>query len=122
MSGGKTSAMMAVEYPTDHYVFAVVLTDQKEAAPKDIGLLRECQSRIPYFKASRELDQTLINILKLEQLIGQKIDWVAAPFTFDELILQKTDYPGFRSKSPMLPNHRKRFCTEVISYFLALLS
>jgi hypothetical protein len=28
ISGGKTSSMMAVEFPTDHYVFSVVLTDQ----------------------------------------------------------------------------------------------
>lgn len=72
VSGGKTSAMMAVEYPTDHYIFAVVLTDQIEVAPKDKGLLRECQDRIPHFKASRELDQALINVLRLEQLIGKK--------------------------------------------------
>ena len=91
ISGGKTSSMMAVEFPTDHY--AVVLTDQIEVAPSDKGLLREIQDRIPGFKASRELDQTLINVLKLEQLIGNRIDWVAAPFTFDELIHQTTDYP-----------------------------
>lgn len=87
---------MAVEFPTDHYVFSVVLTDQVEIAPTDKGVLREIQDRIPGFKASRELDQTLLNVLKLEQLIGKKIDWVAAPFTFDELIHQTTNYPGFR--------------------------
>lgn len=112
VSGGKTSAMMAVEFPTDHYVFAVVLTSQKAAEPKDKGLLRECQDRIPWFEASRELDQTLANVLRLEQLIGKGIDWVAAPFTFDQLILQRTDYPGFRNNHPMLPNSRARFCTE----------
>lgn len=112
ISGGKTSAMMAVEFPADHYVFAVVLTDQAEATPKDKGLLTECQNRIPWFKASRELDQTLLNVLKLEQLIGQKIDWVAAPFTFDELVLQRTIYPRYRSGNPMLPNANHRFCTE----------
>lgn len=45
VSGGKTSAMMALEFPTDHYIFAVVLTDHKLSAPKDKGLLRECQDR-----------------------------------------------------------------------------
>lgn len=111
ISGGKTSSMMAVEFPTDYYVFAVVLTDQIEAVPSDKGLLREFQNRIPEFKASRELDQTLINVLELEQLIGKRIDWVAAPFTFDELIHQTTDYPSFRSGQMMLPNKRARFCT-----------
>lgn len=111
ISGGKTSSMMAVEFPTDHYVFAVVLTDQIEAAPKDKGLLREIQNRLPNFKASRELDQTLKNVLELEQLIGKRIDWVSADFTFDELIFQTTYYPSFRSGNPMLPNQRARFCT-----------
>lgn len=100
LSGGKTSSMMALQFPTDHYIFAVVLTDQPEAAPKDSGLLRECQSRIPHFRASRELDLTLSNILDLEQLIGKPIDWVAAPFTFDELVKQSTDYPRLRGGYP----------------------
>lgn len=112
ISGGKSSCMIAVEFPTDYYVFSVVLTDQIEVAPKDKGLLRECQDKVPHFKASRELDQTLINVLKLEQLIGKRIDWVAAPFTFDDLIYQRTGHPGFRKGSPMLPNATKRFCTE----------
>lgn len=95
-------------------IFAVVLTDQVEVAPKDKGLLRECQSRLPQFKASRELDQTLINVIKLEQLIGKRIDWVAAPFTFDQLIKQNTSYPSFRNNKIMLPNKRARFCTHML--------
>lgn len=112
VSGGKSSAMMAVEFPTDHYIFAVVLTDQIDAQPKDKGLLRECQNRIPHFVASRELDLTLLNMLKLEQLIGKRIDWVAAEFTYDALIRQSTDQAGYRSGKTMLPNANKRFCTE----------
>ena len=102
---------MAIHCPADHHVFSVVLTNQKEASPKDKGLLRECQNRIPWFEASRELDQTLINILNLEQELGQKIDWVAAPFTFDELIAQTTNQPRYRSRM-MLPKSTNRFCTE----------
>lgn len=112
ISGGKTSAMMAVLYPADHYVFSVVLTSQEEAITKDKGLLKACQQKIPHFKASRELDQTLINVLKLEQLIGTEIEWVAAPFTFDQLITGTTDYPGYRNGKIMLPNAKKRFCTQ----------
>jgi hypothetical protein len=68
VSGGKTSAMMALEFPTDHYIFAVVLTDHQPSAPKDKGLLREVQKRIPWFVASHEADLTLLNMLRLEQV------------------------------------------------------
>lgn len=101
LSGGKTSSYMALHYPTDRYVFAVVKTLDKNAAPKDKGLLREAQRRIPDFYASRELDDTLKIILDLEQEIGKPIDWVSSPYTFDELI----------EKRQMLPNRLTRFCT-----------
>jgi len=102
VSGGKTSAMMAIEFPTDHYIFAVVLTDHSLSAPKDKGLLRQVQDRIPHFVASHEADLTLLNMLRLEQELGKKIDWVASQSSFDEVI----------KKKKMLPNHRHRFCTE----------
>ena len=102
VSGGKTSAMMALEFPTDHYIFAVVLTDHELSAPKDKGLLRECRDRIPWFVASHEADLTLINMLRLEQELGQRIDWVASEHTLDAIIERKK----------MLPNARHRFCTE----------
>ena len=41
VSGGKTSAYMALHYPTDKYVFAVVKTLDKNAIPKDKGLLNQ---------------------------------------------------------------------------------
>lgn len=112
ISGGKTSAMMAIKFPTDHHVFAVVLTRDSNAIPKDKGLLRECQNRIPWFEASRELDQTLLNMLRLEQELGSRIDWVASEFTFEDFIQNRTIYPGFRTGSFRLPNKTTRFCTE----------
>lgn len=102
LSGGKTSSYMAIKYPTDRYVFAVVRTNDQNSSPKDKGLLREVQNRIPDFVASRELDETLLVVLKLEQEIGQRIDWVSSHLTFDDLI----------EKKKMLPNRRTRFCTE----------
>lgn len=102
VSGGKTSAMMALEFPTDHYIFAVVLTDHKPSAPKDKGLLRECQNRIPWFVASHEADLTLLNMLRLEQELGKRIDWVASEYTLDQV----------NTKKKMLPNAMHRFCTE----------
>lgn len=111
VSGGKTSCYMALHYPTDYYVFAVVLTDHAPSAPKDPGLLRECQNRIPHFVASHEADQTLLNVLKLEQELGQKIEWVAAEYSLDRFIVGTTDLPGYRVGAAMLPNSRLRFCT-----------
>jgi len=102
VSGGKTSSMMALEFPTDYYIFAVVLTDHELSAPKDKGLLRECQNRIPHFVASHEADLTLLNMLRLEQELGKKIDWVASKYSLDSVITTKK----------MLPNAQHRFCTE----------
>ena len=112
VSGGKTSAMMAIEFPTDHYIFAVVLTDHLLSAPKDKGLLREICDRIPHFVASHEADLTLLNMLRLEQELGKKIDWVASEYSFDRFIAKDTDLAGYRSLNLMLPNAKHRFCTE----------
>lgn len=126
VSGGKTSSMMAIEFPTDHYIFAVVLTDHLPSAPKDKGLVREIQDRIPWFVASHEADLTLLNMLRLEQELGKRIDWVASEYSLDRYIAKDTDLPRYRSNNltgkgtldaiivykRMLPNHRVRFCTE----------
>lgn len=112
VSGGKTSAYMALHYPTDYYIFAVVLTDHEPSAPKDPGLLRECQARIPGFVATHEADQTLVNVLRLEQELGQPIQWVAAEYSLDRFISGTTDLPGYKTGSIYLPNHFRRFCTK----------
>jgi hypothetical protein len=66
ISGGKTSSYMATHYPSDINVFACVLTNDKSCLPSDKGLLREIQDKLPQFEGSKELDQTLINVLKVE--------------------------------------------------------
>jgi hypothetical protein len=101
ISGGRTSAYMALHYPTDINLFAVVLTDDPFAVPKDKGLIREMQNRIPHFVASRELDNTLKSVLLLEQKLGKEIKFVASNKTFDQII----------DSYPALPNRRTRFCT-----------
>ena len=104
--------MMALEFPTDHYIFAVVLTDHQPSAPKDKGLLRECQNRIPWFVASHEADLTLLNMLRLEQELGMRIDWTASEYSLDRYLYGDTDLAGYRSHAFMLPNAQTRFCTE----------
>ena len=104
VSGGKSSAYMAVHYPTDYYVFALVLTRDPTCSVKDKGLLREILNKCPCFEGSRELDQTIRNVLDLEQLIGSEIVWVYGD-TFDKVI---------EDKSFFLPNARTRYCTSMM--------
>ena len=122
VSGGKTSAYMAVHCPTDRYIFAPVLTDDPNTVIKDKSLRDYCHSKVPWFdwssKGCRELDLTLANLRELEQIIGKPIEWVAAPFTFDQTIKGTTDsalakcFNGRATTSMMLPNERIRFCTQ----------
>lgn len=106
ISGGKTSAYMAVHYPARHNVFAVVLTRDPNCRIQDKGLLAAIQAKCPEFEGSRELDQTLRNVLELEQLIGKAITWVWGK-TFDEVIQDRS----------YLPNKRMRFCTEEMKLY-----
>ena len=100
ISGGQTSAYMAVHFPADINIFAVVLTDDVNCQIHDKGLLNAVHKKCPVFNGSRELDQTLINVLRLEQDLQKEIIWVYG-VTYDELIKNKK----------MLPNSRHRFCT-----------
>lgn len=101
VSGGKTSNFMALHYPTDFYIFALVCIDDPACAPKDPGLLRAVQDKIPGFIASAETDDTVKNMLELEQLLGQRIDWVTGP-SYD-VVNQGTE--GW------LPSYKRRYCT-----------
>lgn len=102
ISGGKSSAYMAIHYPADAYVFALVRTTDPNCRIQDSGLRRAVEAKCPAeFVGSREVDQTLRNVLRLEQELGKEIRWVTGP-TFDELIAEKK----------ALPNWAQRFCTK----------
>ena len=101
ISGGKTSAYMAVHYPADYHVFALVRIEDKACAPKDKGLIRAVEDKINTdFIATAEEDGTLMAVLDLEQHTGKEIHWVTGP-TFERLI----------TKRNYLPNKVSRFCT-----------
>ena len=117
VSGGRTSAYMSIHYPTDYYIFSLVLINHPPSQPSDKGLLREVKNRIPWFIASAEADLTLLNLLKLEQRLGTEIKWVASEFTFDDFIESATDLPHYRSGKLMLPNSRTRFCTQNLKLY-----
>jgi hypothetical protein len=101
ISGGKTSAFMAVHYPADHDVFACVLIDDPWCAPKDAGLVRAVRDKLGCsFIATAERDSTLRAVLDLEQKTGRQIAWVAGT-SFDALV----------KKKKTIPSKFMRFCT-----------
>jgi 3'-phosphoadenosine 5'-phosphosulfate sulfotransferase (PAPS reductase)/FAD synthetase len=92
---------MAVHYPADHEVFAIVKTEDERCRPKDAGLINYIGDKIGEdFIATAESDKTLYVMRDLEQMIGREIVWVCGP-TFEEVV----------RKRKALPNRQMRFCT-----------
>lgn len=100
LSGGKTSSYIAVHYPADYNIFALVRTEDKKSAV-DSYLKKKVEDKIGMdFIATSEDDRTIYAMFDLEQKIGKEIIWVSG-VTFDELIRTKK----------YLPNKMARFCT-----------
>lgn len=78
LSGGKTSSYMAVHYPTDYNLFALVTIDDYKCAPKDKQLIKWVSDKLgKEFIATAESDLTLMVIRDLEQQIGREIIWLS---------------------------------------------
>lgn len=104
LSGGKTSSYMAVHYPADYNIFALVTIQDVKCRPIDISLVNYVSNKIgKEFIATAEDDQTLIAMRDLEQLIGKEITWVAGK-SFEQVNRNATGGKG-------LPNMMWRFCT-----------
>ena len=110
ISGGKTSAYIAVHYPADYEVFSVVCIDDKECTPKDKAIVdyanRKLEKLIPKygeFIATAEDDATLKAMMDLEQYLGREIIWVRGK-SFDDVIDTGTQ--------TRLPSWARRYCTE----------
>lgn len=102
ISGGKTSAFMAVHYPADYDVFACVLIGDPSCATKDKGLVRAVSDKLGTdFIATAEKDDTLRVVLDMEQMTGRPVTWVHGK-SFDSLI---------RGPKKSLPNKSWRWCT-----------
>lgn len=102
VSGGKTSAYLAANYPTDYYLFALVRTSDKQCLFPDPVLRKRVEERIEKpFTGTLEDDNIIYTIFDLEQFMGKKIDWVTG-ITFDEVL---------RTKGGWLPNKLHRYCT-----------
>ena len=102
VSGGKSSAYIAANYPADFLLFALVCIDDPQCTPKDKKVVQMVSDRIGReFIATAEDDIILNTMFDLEQYVGQQIHWVVGE-SFDELI---------KSKGHYLPNKVSRFCT-----------
>jgi hypothetical protein len=101
ISGGKTSAYIAANYPADYDVFALVRSSDESIKFKDRKLAQEVEDRIQKpFIATLEDDIIINTIFDLEQFTGRRITWVSGD-TFDEVV----------KKRKALPNIAMRFCT-----------
>ena len=104
LSGGKTSAYIAANYPADYNVFALVRTDDKKCMFPDAKIRQMVSDKLGVeFTGTLEDDVIIYTMLDLEQFIGQKIDWVTGK-TFDEIIKRKNG-------TTFLPSWMRRFCT-----------
>lgn len=108
VSGGKSSAYIAANYPSDIEIFSLVCADDKRLAHPDKKLMQMANDRLEKYCShwgefiGTTEDPTIIKtIFDLEQFIGREIIWVRG-ISFDELIEQKS----------MIPNKLLRFCTE----------
>jgi hypothetical protein len=84
VSGGKTSAYIAANYPADYNIFALVTTTDKNCMFPDKKLRQVVSDKIgKEFIGTLEEDVIIHTILDLEQYIGKEIIWVNDQ-SFDE--------------------------------------
>ena len=103
LSGGKTSSYIAVHYPADYNVFALVRTNDKNCMFPDKKLRQLVSDKIgSEFIATLEMDTIIYTMLDLEQKIGTKIDWVTG-LTFEEVVSAP--------QNNVLPSPIRRYCT-----------
>lgn len=101
ISGGKTSAFMAIHHSTDANIFALVRIEDRRCTPKDAALVQKVSDKIGMeFIATAESDTTLTLMFDLEQMLGKEIIWTTGD-TFEQVCL----------KRKALPNMMMRFCT-----------
>ena len=104
ISGGKTSAYIAANYPADYNLFSLVRTSDENCIFPDKKIRQEVSDRLgTEFIGTLEDDMIIYTMLDLEQMIGTKIDWVTGK-TFDEIIMRENG-------TTFLPSYMRRFCT-----------
>lgn len=105
ISGGKTSAYLAVNFPADINIFSLVRIEDRECLwmeGKDEKTRQLISDRIgKEFVGTAEMDEIIYTILDLEQFIGDEIKIVSGD-SFEEIIKNRGGY---------LPNKMVRYCT-----------
>ena len=106
LSGGKTSSYLAVHYPADYDIFALVRTNDKTCLFPDAKIRQMVSDRIgTEFIGTLEMDEIIYTMLDLEQFMGREITWLS-PMTFDDLV-----YGTKRKGGVNMPSQRQRSCT-----------
>lgn len=107
LSGGKTSSYLAVHYPADYELFALVCNDDPKCAHPDKKVMQLVNDKLQKYSSrfgecigTPENYLTIKVILDLEQKIGKEIIWLR-----DESFDWWIDY------KKGLPNDKKRWCT-----------
>lgn len=111
ISGGRTSAYIAANYPADLDVFALVCIDDHNAGGKIDKKLKQMAndrlqiycSHMPEFVATSEDPVILKTIFELEQFIGREIIWCRG-IGWEQMMNYKK----------AVPNISKRFCTTIL--------
>jgi len=105
ISGGKTSAYLEVNYPSDYRAFSLVRTNDINCLFPDKKLRQMVSDELGIEFIGTLEDNIIINtIFDLEQFTGRKIKWVTGK-TFEEVIDRKSGIPN-------LPQPMRRFCTK----------
>lgn len=105
VSGGRTSAYIAANYPSDHLLFALVRIEDQRCRFPDEVLRKRVEDKIQApFIATAEDDLIIYTMFDLEQFLGKEIVWVTGP-TFDEVV----EHGG-----GWLPNMLHRYCTSMM--------
>lgn len=115
ISGGRTSAYMLANYPSDYNVFSLVCIEAKDLSP-DPKMVQWVNDKLGgryislfgEFKATAEDDLTLYAVRDLEQLTGKEITWIRGK-SFEDVIMTKNTHGGIPT---MLPNKHYRICTN----------
>ena len=111
LSGGKTSSYIAVHYPADLEVFALVCIDDHNAGRGIDKKLKQMAndklqkycSHWPEFVATSEDPVILRTMFDLEQMLGREIIWLRG-MGWEQMIRTKK----------ALPNMEWRFCTTIM--------
>lgn len=105
VSGGKTSAYLAANFPFDIGIFALVRTNDQRCKFPDDKIRRIISDKIgAEFVGTLEQNEIIYTILDLEQYLGREIICVSGP-TFDDVI---------DNRGGLLPNVIRRYCTTAM--------